>query len=320
MKKIMLNAFALTLFLILILIGSVSSVLACNNEDFNNAIKATPQTITIGADGSINPTNTPITCSGNTYTFTDNIYAPLVVQKDNVVINGAGHILQGPYNGTQTNLWLIGVGSNQSSTNQTTIPWTVGIDLPIGSCNLTVENLNIQNFSIGLYLWTSNNTIIGNAISENLVGVLLSGPDNTLTKNYIANNSIGIFFGANQGDVIPANITLSGNGFVDNTRHMSGCVCADFNSSEATHTWDNGKTGNYWSGYNGTASNKDGIGNTPYVIDVLNQDRYPLMRDPAAPPTVAPQIPFELIVPIVGLTVILFLAYFRQKRKLKKKS
>jgi hypothetical protein len=46
-----------------------------------------------------------------------------------------------------------------------------------------------------------------------------------------------------------------------------------------TNTWDNGypSGGNNWSDYNGTDSNDDGIGDTPYVISVYNTDRYPLM-------------------------------------------
>jgi hypothetical protein len=36
--------------------------------------------------------------------------------------------------------------------------------------------------------------------------------------------------------------------------------------------------GNYWSDYNGTDSNGDGIVDTPYIIDDKNVDHYPLMK------------------------------------------
>lgn len=301
--------------LLVILIFNAVTVEACTKSDFDNAIGTTSQTISINSDGSVIPQTAPIRHDGDTYTFTDNVYNPIVINKDNVTIDGAGYTLQGPYNGTQTDLWIIGIGSSESSSNKTKIPWSVGIDLPIGSCNLTIRNLNIQNFSIGLYLWTPNNTIIGNGITQNLVGTLLSGSNNSLIKNYIANNEYGIFFGSNQADIIPSNVTLFENGFLNNTRNLSGCVCKDFNATEATHNWDSGKIGNYWSDYNGTDINKDGIGDTPYIIDVLNQDRFPLTHNSAVPPSLLPQIPFEVVVPIATLSVILVAAYIRHNKK-----
>jgi hypothetical protein len=44
------------------------------------------------------------------------------------------------------------------------------------------------------------------------------------------------------------------------------------------NTWDAGypSGGNYWSDYNLTDSDNDGIGNTPHIIDANNQDNYPL--------------------------------------------
>lgn len=314
MKMTSLLYLTLIVFLAM-LIANASTVKGCTKSDFDNAIQPSAQTICINPDGSVSPQTAPIQHDGDKYTFTDNVYSPIVINKDNVTIDGAGYTLRGPYNGTQTDLWIIGIGSNETSSNETKIPWTVGIDLPSGCSNLTVENLNIQNFSIGLYLWTPNNRIIGNGISQNLVGILLSGSDNILTKNYMANNQYGIFFGANQADIIPSNVTLFENGFLNNTRNLSGCVCIDFNSTEATHAWDNGKVGNYWSDYNGTDINKDGIGDTPYIIDVLNQDRFPLTHNSAVPPSVLPQIPLEVVVPIAALSIILVAAYIRHNKK-----
>lgn len=42
-------------------------------------------------------------------------------------------------------------------------------------------------------------------------------------------------------------------------------------------SFDNGTRGNYWSDYNGTDSNGDGIGDTPYLIDANRTDFYPLI-------------------------------------------
>jgi parallel beta-helix repeat protein len=49
--------------------------------------------------------------------------------------------------------------------------------------------------------------------------------------------------------------------------------------NSAGNIWDSDALfgGNFWSDYNGTDANGDGIGDSPYVIDSYNVDRYPLM-------------------------------------------
>ena len=252
------------------------------------------QTIFIRPDGSIYPTSAPIQQNGNIYTFTDNIYAAIKIQKSNIVLNGSGYTLSGPYNGTQADVWLIGEGPDQLPQGAMA-QYTIGIDLGGDNVDgITIENLNVKNFSIGMYIWTKNNTVVGNGVSDNIVGILLSGLNNSVTQNYIANNKRGLFFGFNnEGDIIPEDIIIHHNDFENNDVQLNGCLCKDYNTTEPPHSWDNGREGNFWSDYNGTDTNGDGIGDTPYTIDQLNQDRYPLMQSPATVPTpnTMPQIP-----------------------------
>ncbi len=282
-----------------------------------NAQPALP-TIYIRQDGSINPATAPIRRDGDIYTFTGDAFARIYVQRGNIIIDGAGYTLQGPYNGTATDIWIIGQGPEQP-TNETLVPWVIGIDFGGADVNgLTIKNLNVKNFSIGMYVWTENNTVTGNAVSENIVGILLSGSENAITRNYIGKNDMGIFFGVNQPGNEPLNIILTHNSFIDNDVHFSGCFCTDYNTTEPVHTWDDGKEGNFWSGYNGTDNNGDGVGDTPYVIDVQNRDRYPLIQIVAAPPTATPTMPVETIIAAIALLIIIaaaVIAYRRRKEK-----
>lgn len=288
-----------TLLLSILFAGSTSS-------------QTTLRTIYIQPDGTVYPEGTPIRRDGDTYVFTGNIYDPVYIQRAGIVLDGAGYTLQGPYDGTQTDIWIIGQGVDQS-TNGTRVPWTIGIDLGGDEVNgITVRNLNIKNFSIGVYIWTRNNTFTGNNVAECTVGILLSGGNNSVTRNYIDRNSMGVFFGVNEeNDTIPLSLRIDHNSFVNNTRHLSGCLCKDYNTTETKHTWDDGKEGNYWSDYNGTDTNGDGIGDTPYVVDVLNQDRYPLMQTPAYPPIVAPAVSAEMISAVVLSLIVVAAIGFR---------
>ncbi len=254
-------------------------------------------TVVIQPDGTVYPPTEAIVQNGNTYTFTDNLYAAIKIQKSNIVLDGAGFTLSGPYNGTAMDAWVIGEGNDQLP-NGTLAQYVIGIDL--GSPDVkgvTIENLDVKNFSIGMYIWTQNNTITGNGVFDNIVGILLSGSNQTVTKNYIADNQRGLFFGFNNaGDVIPSDIVINHNDFENNVVQLNGCECKYINASEPPHSWDNGRQGNHWSNYNGTDSNGDGIGDTRYVIDALNQDRYPLMQSPTKMPSPAAKVPVETIV------------------------
>ena len=132
---------------------------------------------------------------------------------------------------------------------------------------------------------------------------------------------MGLFFGTNEPGTVPLNLTVSHNSFYKNIRQLGGCLCqGQSNASEPIHTWDDGREGNYWSDYNGTDVNSDGIGDTPYVFDVQNEDRYPLMTSPVAPPNVASPNLFSMeILALIAVVIAaaVSVAVWRVKRKKK---
>jgi hypothetical protein len=288
--------------------------------------QTTIQTVRILADGTVDPASAPIQRFGDRYVLTSNINGVIIVERENIELDGAGYTLQGTYNGTRAEGWMIGQGPPQESDN--TSLWTIGIDLYAATKpnNVTVKNVNIEGFYVGMYIYTKNNRVEGNSVNGNIIGVLLSGDSNTLDGNYIANNDEGLFLGINNPGDLPIEIVLTRNSFVDNKVQLSGCTCEEYNISEPVHAWDNGSIGNFWSDYNGTDKNGDGIGDSPYFIDLLNLDRYPLIQaysTPALKPTTTSSPNRDFVAPIgeigitiaVGATVIAAVAVLLRKRK-----
>ncbi len=282
--------------------------------------EVTRQTILIQPDGTIWPADVPIQRNGDTYTLTADTYDPILIQKSNIIFDGAGYNLIGPLNATQRKAQqIIGLGPN----NTTQVPYIIGIDVDDAVSKVTIKNLNVHNFSIGAYLRSTDNSLIGNNVTDNIVGVLLSGSANHVTYNLISGNEQGLFFGFETVDGvgnIPSDILISHNSFVCNTRQLSGCVCKEYNLTEERHSWDDGKEGNFWSDYSGTDQNGDGIGDTPYVVDILNQDSYPLMQMPILPSTAEAPLPTEIIllliaVPLIAIVAVAILLWKRRSKQ-----
>ena len=180
MKREAINGIMLTLLLTGML-ASASGV---------HPVKASG-TIYIKADGSIDPDTAPI--SGVdlvTYTFTDNIYDEIVVERDNIVIDGGGYTLQG-------------AGSGR------------GIDLT-GRSNVTIRNTEIRSFGSCIWLeGSSNNTVSGNNMTNNGGGipVIHSSNYNSLSGNNITGNSwSGIEVGASSNYNSVCDNTIADNG------------------------------------------------------------------------------------------------------------
>ncbi|RZN34964.1 MAG: hypothetical protein EF813_09390 [Methanosarcinales archaeon] len=131
-------------------------------------------------------------------------------------------------------------------TEETAELWPIaGIKLGYADSNIVTDN-EIRLCNCGIHLQSSDNNILtANTASDNNRGISIRGSSN--------------------------NNTLYQNNLINNT---------DYNAyDECTNTWDSGSAGNYYSNYNGTDTDGDGIGDTPYSIPGGSSiDRFPLMH------------------------------------------
>lgn len=212
--------------------------------------------IYIRADGSVYPPLSPVQRNGDTYTLTSDINCDsdgIIIERNNTVIDGNGNMLHGNASGRGFVLWNV--------------------------FNVTIKNTDIKGFYNGVYVNnTSYSIIAANNITESRRdGVYLANS----YDNYIFENKVS----ANKRDGISlynsSNNLIYHNNFANNTHQVQ--------SNKSINAWDSGypSCGNYWSDYvgqdmlSGPFQNKtgyDGVGDSQYLIDASNSDRYPLMH------------------------------------------
>jgi parallel beta-helix repeat protein len=158
---------------------------------FNIQLVKASGTIYLRADGSIDPPTANITTVDNvTYTFTGNVNDSIVVERDNIVVDGAGYLLQG----------------TQAYDSR-------GINLS-GRSNITIKNMAIKAFYYGIWLgYSFDNSIIGNNITNNnWYGIMLEySSNNTISWNNIAANQEGIRLYRSSNNLLHGN-TIKNNG------------------------------------------------------------------------------------------------------------
>jgi parallel beta-helix repeat protein len=238
-------------------------------------------TIYIQADGSFSPVTAPIKRTGDLYTLTGDIDSDadgIVIQKNNTILDGAGHRLLGANISSSNGIYLLN-DHNVTIKNITIDAFDNGILLDSYSTLNTIFGNKVEgnNYGINCWAYADNNSIIGNNITDNsLAGIWFVGSSNdTVIENIIRNSQYGVTLDSSSNNVIYH------NEFVENTNQIS--------IYDSTDAWDNGypSGGNHWSDYtgndvySGTYQNEtgsDGIGDTPYNISDNNQDRYPLIQ------------------------------------------
>jgi len=173
--------------------------------------------------------------------------------------------------------------------NITSTTYGIGIH---GGYSCVISGNNVIDNGGGIGLRCSDSLIAENNVTSNgEVGIHIGGSNNNVSANYVADNEVGVTF---SGSTTTDNIFYN-NSFIDNDQNVQ------ITSTNYTQVWDNGSVGNYWSSYNGTDNNGDGIGDTPYVIDQNNQDNYPLME-----PIIIPEFPSwtPLLIMLIAVTII----------------
>jgi parallel beta-helix repeat protein len=258
------NKIASGIMLILFLVGSLSLV-------FNiSLVKSAPGTIYILTDGSIDPPTAPIKRDGNLYTFLADIYDEIIVLRSYATIDGNGYMLLGSGGGN-------------------------GFYVYTATYGVTIRNTNVKNFQYGIHIeqWTSGSNVSWNTIINNGYGIYVrSSPYNNVFWNTMINNGYGIYIDYSDGSNVSRNTIANNNygiymnqssnnriyhnSFINNTNQAYSSLA----SPVSINVWDDGypSGGNYWSDYSSVDANGDGIWDTPYNINYLNKDNYPLVH------------------------------------------
>jgi len=181
----------------------------------------------------------------------------------------------------ETGIDLVSDSCAYCSISNNTVGWETWYGI-VSSGNYTrITGNDVHCSETGITLnGSSFNTVDGNTVTSSTNGIALSAADNSIvSNNRISSNANGLALVASNGTEV------FHNSFMDNTHQVVVDVASQSN------TWDDGypSGGNYWSDYSwadalqGQFQNlpgSDGLGDTPYTIDLKNMDRYPLAAVP----------------------------------------
>ena len=198
-----------------------------------------------------------------------------VISKNTIMSNGAGISFD---EGSSADI----VGNNITKNG-------LAIGVQISSATILENNIFDNEAGIGLGSSLSSATIIRNILDNNSQYNIHIGRDcyGRIIGNNISHSEIGVEVGRFPVSIMGNNIFDNQNGLVEpwglgglyqaKTVYHNNFVNNTEQATSGTYILDNGYEGNYWSNYNGTDDDNNGIGDMPYVIDGNCKDDYPLM-------------------------------------------
>jgi hypothetical protein len=233
--------------------------------------------IVIKSDGTVEPKTEFIKQDGNVYTLTADLpqkYA-IKIQRSNIVFDGAGHVIDGSITSTY------GYGNDGLSLESVT--------------NVTVKDIEVSVFLWDVSIENSRECVLLRVKARSLQ--LQNSNFNTIAESNIGDDHHSLLMeGSNSNTIIRNNISWVGlDGYANTFFENNFGIRPDFAYVNEGNFWDNGSVGNYWSGYEGVDANGDGIGDTPYVINANDQDRFPLMNP------WDPEIPYDTVPPRISI-------------------
>ena len=224
-----------------------------------------PEGVHISEDGAVNPSDAPIARDGNVYTLTGNVTYSIIVEKDNITIDGAGYSMLGKvgqYHGSVELDHRRGVTVRNLVVKDT----HRAFDLTYADDNTIVGN-TIINSERAVYFWWSwrnnvtgnmiskasyafdfflspnygsqENVVTGNTVLDSFIGLSLMESNNTFSDNIINSSNIG------------ASISGSQNLFRNNTINCTGISfkLSSFDNDIDDSNLINGKPIIHWIGH-----------------------------------------------------------------------
>ena len=218
------------------------------------------ESIYIRPDGSVEGTTSIVSSDNVTYVFTSDINGSIVVQRNNIILDGNGHALQGL--GNDTGIYLF-VRTNVTVQNTQIKNYSWGIEA-MSSSGISIEGNNIENNHYnGIWLAGSSNTITGNNITANTRSGIYSysGTNDSIYGNNIsANNQAGIYYD------FCNNTRISGNNITANNEYGIYLANSYYNTIDGNSIANSFDGVVVMSNSNGNSISKNNITNNTYGI------------------------------------------------------